>query len=193
MYLISGNAADLTAYDSRIQAGDALILPEFGMSFKIVNPNVTFTAQLALGPALGAVGTAIPIPVTNCRKLTLVSVPDTASAGTPLQGSPPPVGTPITMMTYKFAFQSQPQVLLGQPVLQLPAGVVIDYRAGTTQAAFGPAADLNGYRTWSAPQPATAAPNPAKYNPPTTIGVTPTTDASGTSFDILLRTIRAGS
>ena len=185
-YLISGTLTDLTTeYDSRVFAGDSLILPEFGASFKIVNPNVSFSLPLALGPAFGSGPGTIAIPIANCRKISLNSYPDLAAAGTPFQASlmGSQVGFPITMTTYKFAFQGAPQLLLGEPVLLLSSGVVIDYRPGNFAFPPGPAQpDADGYRTSS-----TAPINTPPYNPPTTIGLGGVwkNDASGNYFDIV--------
>lgn len=202
VYLISGSTTDLTTeYDNRVSNGDSLILPEFGASFKITNRNDTSsTTPLTLGtpfasitgtitPTTGFVPTmtAVSVPAANYRRITLSSItnqigfPDLAAGGTPLQSSPPP-GIPITMTTYKFGFQGAPQLLLGEPVLQLAGGVVIDYRLGMSFPPGGPQPDADGYRTSS-----TATINTPPYNPPTTIGLGGVwkNDASGNYFDIV--------
>ena len=200
VYYVSPNASDITEFDNRVFSGDSLILPEFGASFRITAAPTTPTTALTLGLPLGQSPNTVWFPdassaansIAKCRKLTLTpnSLPDLGAAGTPTPSTilpaitPTPIGTPITMFTYKFGFQGAPQLLLGEPVLQLSSGVAIDYRFGTTAAPFTPALmDAGGYRTWSSP--ANAMVNPLPYNPPTTIGVAPTMDASGTYFDIV--------
>ncbi len=192
---------DITEFTNRVFVGDSLILPEFGASFLVTGITVP-TTPLTVGAALGQNPNTFVIPTANCRKITLttspsattlstllLTMPNLGAAGTPDPTtispplSQPPIGTPITMVTYKFAFQGAPQLLLGEPVLQLSSGVAIDYRVGTTAAALGQPVDANGYRTWDT-APTTTGP----YNPPTTIGVTPvpaTVDPSGPYFDIV--------
>jgi prepilin-type N-terminal cleavage/methylation domain-containing protein len=114
----AAGVADMLDYDQRVFANDMLVLPEFGTSFRIANPNTTPNAGLTLG--------GVPVPAANCRLITLQNPPDLAAAFSPMV----PPGTPPqgTLTTYKYGFQGQPRPLLGEPTVQLTGNTIIDFR-----------------------------------------------------------------
>ncbi len=185
-----GAAADLAEYDQRVSANDTLVLPEFGASFKIQNPN-SGGSNIPSNTYGSTPSAATQLSSTNARRVELVALPpDLSAAGTV---STAPQRLP-TMVSYKFGFQRPAQPLLGEPALQMTAGVSIDFRFPISAATLGAAVEPplpspGGYRTWSAPTPAVAGvPNAGPFNPPTTIGVMAQPDpatAGGSFFDIL--------
>jgi hypothetical protein len=93
-----------------------------------------------------------------------------ASSQEPIPANTPPEATAVR---YQFAFQPAPRPLIGEPVLQLTGGMIIDYRAPALSPPF-PNNSLTrgniGYRDWA--NPSTGGVNPPPYWPTTTSGVT---------------------
>ena len=126
VFFVSDQTADINDLTSRVFAGDMLVLPEFGSSFRLIgNP--------AMPPATPVIA---GITAANARELPLAqnTFPDLAAGHSLLAASPNP--TPPTMSTNKFAFQPQPRPLLGEPTVQLTGNTVIDFRDALTPTAL---------------------------------------------------------
>lgn len=161
-----GTAAERNEFDQRVNRFDSLYLPEYGASYQILTKNVAPGSQVTLGSSS-----------TQAIELTLASYPHlgAASSGVLYTGpapnpSPPSFPSPVqgSLVTTHFTVQSAPQTLMGEPILLLGGGTIIDWRQGMTPAALTAAVDQTGHRDWA--NPPSAAPNVAPYHPSTTIG-----------------------
>lgn len=189
--------SELNEFEQRIEptGGDYLVLPDFGTSYRITGWSI---------PAAGGqpiLVNGVPISAANARRITLANYPDLGLATSPF--TPPPTPVNASYVSFQYGFQSAPRPLLGEPTLQMPSSVIIDYRAPQTVPPFpfppappgallmnGRVGDV-GYRDWS--NPSTGAVNPGPYWPTTTAGVYPRTTPDPAnpagpplvSFDIL--------
>jgi prepilin-type N-terminal cleavage/methylation domain-containing protein len=126
-YYISNNVADISEFNTRVFAGDMLIMPEYGTYYRITN---------IAPPASPLMVQGVSVPLTNARQLMLATYPSLGAANSSSVTPQPPI--PGTLVTYKFAFQAAPRPLLGEPMLQLAGNTIIDYRLPPYQPTTNP-------------------------------------------------------
>jgi type II secretory pathway pseudopilin PulG len=152
----SRQVQDLGEFDQRVMVGDFLVLPELQAICRIAAINNT-TANVTIGGV-----------VHPARLLVLEdnTYPDLGANNSGPLPATPPAAPPSCRVVYEFGFQPAPRPLIGEPMLQLTGGTIIDCRMRTT--------------------PNLALVTDTTLSRTTTIGVWPVADgAGGYYFDIL--------
>ena len=159
----------------RVAAGDSLVLPEYGISTKLLADPQPYNGSLGQLVVDGA-----QVPLNQCAELFVTTLPDFAAAGQAQPATVPATGRQTTIKTYKFGFQNVPRPVLGESPLLVTGDIGIDYRGNVNAA---PPA-------YPAPHPPLPYPALSASNPTTTLGVdvylvNPANAAEGYYFDIL--------
>ncbi len=115
----------LAEFQSIVQVGDLLHVPELGQSFRING------SQVATADPTNPPPTAPTVPTATIQiELLLSAHPDFGAGYSKFQPNPPLDGVPLQMaptyVTSQFGFIRQPRPLLGEPTQLLASGMAID-------------------------------------------------------------------